>query len=59
MIRKRKVIKHLGAEEDYAGKNKGDYLSKDDLEKGVDGITQFNLKEENEDGTTPFLDHHN
>ena len=27
MIRKRKVIKHLGAEEDYGGKNKGDFLS--------------------------------
>lgn len=27
MIRKRKVIKHLGAEEDYGTKNKGNFLS--------------------------------
>lgn len=51
MLRKRKVIKHIGAEQDYSDdKKKADNLLASDLEQGVDGITRFNLKEENEDG---------
>lgn len=51
MLRKRKVIKHIGAEQDYSEeKKKADNLLETELGKGVDGITRFNLKEENEDG---------